>query len=162
MLKPSEENDAYSRATCSCLQEYFEPSQDHSHFLTGCVNSVRPALIRGRQESLYTSSSYLLFKQDFLYFKLCVHVSMQRFVHVNAGAPGGRRLVLDPRSWRPRQLPNMGAGDWREGCALSHWATSLALPRHFQSGKGRRLCTQTEKQLVYRMFHTDTVSDSAH
>lgn len=90
------------------------------------------------------------FKRGWLYFKLCVHV--------NAGALGGQRLVLDPRSWSSRQLPNMGA--W--AVTLSHWATFLALPKHFQSVTGRLLCPLTQKQLVYKMFHTDTVPHSTH
>lgn len=105
MLKPSEENDACSHATCSCLQKCFEPSQDHLYFLTGFVHSVR-LHCSGDGKKVYTWAIQLelLFKKDLLYFKLCVYVSMRGFVHVNAGVLGGQKLVLDPRSWNSRQF----------------------------------------------------------
>lgn len=110
------------------------------------------------------------YSYNFFFKKIyCIlnYVSMRGFVHVNAGVLGGQKLVLDPRSWSSRQFyPTWVLGtkllSSRGGYALSHWATSLALPKHFRSVKGRLLCAQTEKQLVDKMFHPDTVPDSAH
>lgn len=109
---------------------------------------------------------YLLFKKDLLYLKLCVYVSM--WVCTREWRCSWRpEAGLDPRSWSSRQFyPTWVLGtellSSRGGYALNHRATSLALPKRFQSVKGRLLCPQTEKQLVYKMFHPDTVPDIAH